>query len=86
MSTATPLRWGILGCARIVRRALISAIQASGRGNLHALASRDGSTARAWAAEFGVPRSFGSYEELLEDPDVVIQGDRVLHLRFRVRR
>ena len=23
---------------------------------------------------------------LIEDPDVVIQGDRVLHLRFRVRR
>jgi hypothetical protein len=23
---------------------------------------------------------------LLEDPDVVIRGDRVLHLRYRVRR
>lgn len=32
-------------------------------------------------------RFFGSLSEqhLLEDPDVVIQGDRVLHLRFRVR-
>ena len=25
-------------------------------------------------------------QHLLEDPDVVIQGDRVLHLRYRVRR
>ncbi|MFT4295153.1 MAG: dihydrofolate reductase family protein [Micropruina sp.] len=33
-------------------------------------------------------RYFGSVDaqRLLEDPDVVIQGDRVLHLRFRVRR
>jgi dihydrofolate reductase len=33
-------------------------------------------------------RDFGSVDaqHLLEDPDVVIQGDRVLHLRYRVRR
>jgi dihydrofolate reductase len=33
-------------------------------------------------------RYFGSVhaQHLLEDPDVVIQGNRVLHLRYRVRR
>jgi dihydrofolate reductase len=33
-------------------------------------------------------RYFGSIDEqhLLEDPHVIIQGDRVLHLRFKVRR
>ena len=33
-------------------------------------------------------RYFGSVDSqhLLDDPDVVVQGDRVLHLRFRVRR
>jgi dihydrofolate reductase len=33
-------------------------------------------------------RYFGSldHQYLLEDPDVVIRGDRVLHLRYRVRR
>jgi hypothetical protein len=33
-------------------------------------------------------RYFGSVDSqhLLEDPDVVILGDRVLHLRYRVRR
>ncbi len=33
-------------------------------------------------------RSFGSVDaqHLLDDPHVVIQGDRVLHLRYRVRR
>jgi hypothetical protein len=33
-------------------------------------------------------RFFGSVDarHLLEDPDVVIRGNRVLHLRYRVRR
>jgi len=33
-------------------------------------------------------RYFGSIgtQHLLDDPEVVVQGDRVLHLRFRVRR
>ena len=33
-------------------------------------------------------RYFGSVdaEHLLEDPDIALQGNRVLHLRFRVRR
>jgi xylose dehydrogenase (NAD/NADP) len=65
-----PLRWGILGCARITRRGLVPGIRASGAGVLHALASRDPATARARAAEFGIPRAHDSYEALLEDPDV----------------
>ena len=37
---------------------------------------------------FSQQRFFGSIEtqHLLDDPEVVVQGDRVLHLRFRVRR
>jgi xylose dehydrogenase (NAD/NADP) len=69
-STTTPLRWGIIGCARITRRGLIPGIQQSRSGTLQALASRDGALARAWAAEFGVPDSYGSYEELLADPAI----------------
>jgi RNA binding exosome subunit len=36
----------------------------------------------------GGKRYFGrlSKQVLLEDPDEVVQGDRVLHLRFRVRK
>jgi D-xylose 1-dehydrogenase (NADP+, D-xylono-1,5-lactone-forming) len=65
-----PLRWGILGCARITRRGLIPGIRESSSGTLHALASRDGATARAWASEFGVPHAFSSYEEILADPEI----------------
>jgi xylose dehydrogenase (NAD/NADP) len=64
------LRWGILGCARIARRRLMPGIRASATGTLHAVASRDPATARALAEEFGVPRACGSYQELLDDPEV----------------
>jgi predicted dehydrogenase len=70
MSDTPKIRWGILGCARITRRGLVPGIRASGTGVLHALASRDPATARAWAAEFGIPQAHHSYEALLEDPDI----------------
>ena len=70
MKTEKTLRWGILGCARITRRGLVPGIRASATGVLQALASRDPATARAWAAEFGVPRAHASYEAMLEDPEV----------------
>jgi predicted dehydrogenase len=70
MTAGTRLRWGILGCARITRRGLVPGIRGSGTGELHALASRDPATARAWAAEFGVPRVHASYRALLEDPEI----------------
>ena len=68
--TTRRLRWGILGCARISRRGLIPGIRASATGALTALASRDGATARSWVEEFGIPRAYGSYEELIADPEV----------------
>jgi predicted dehydrogenase len=65
----TKLRWGLLSTARI-NRALIPAIRASARGELMAVASRDGERAQEYAAQWGIPRAYGSYEELLADPDV----------------
>jgi D-xylose 1-dehydrogenase (NADP+, D-xylono-1,5-lactone-forming) len=64
------IRWGILGCARITRRGLIPGIRESTTGTLAALASRDGTTARAWAEEFGVPKAYGSYEEVIAAPEI----------------
>ena len=62
------LRWGILGCARITRRGLIPGLRASQTGELVAIASRSAATAGEWAKEFTIPRSHGSYEDLLTDP------------------
>ena len=66
----TKLNWGILGCARISRRGLIPGISASNTGSLVALASRNLATAQAWAAEFGIPKAYGSYEEVIDDPAI----------------
>jgi xylose dehydrogenase (NAD/NADP) len=64
------IRWGILGCARISRRGLIPGILGSAGSQLFGLASRDAEKARAWCAEFGIAKSYGSYEALLADRDV----------------
>ena len=64
------LNWGILGCARISRGGLIPGILASKSGHLAAIASRDRAKADAWAAEFGIPHAFGSYQELIASPEV----------------
>lgn len=64
------LRWGILGAARIARRGLIPGIRRSKTGVLSGLASRDPARARAWTDEFAIPRTHGSYQELLADSTI----------------
>ena len=68
--TASRLRWGIMGCARISRRGLIPGLRASQSGDLVAIASRTATTAREWATEFSIPQSHSSYEELLLNPNI----------------
>lgn len=68
--TPPPLRWGILGCARITRRGLIPGIAESSGSRLVAIGSRDLATAKAWSEEFQIPRAYGSYEEVIADPEV----------------
>ncbi len=67
--TQPTLRWGLLGTGRI-NRALIAPLRLSPRNRLTAVASRDAEKARTYAAEWEIPRWFGSYEALLADPDV----------------
>jgi predicted dehydrogenase len=64
------IRWGVLGAARIARVKVIPALQRSAECEVIALASRSLENARAVAATLGIPRAYGSYEELLADPDV----------------
>jgi predicted dehydrogenase len=49
---------------------LIPGIRASSSGTLLALASRDADRGAQWAREFGVPRSYASYEAALSDPEI----------------
>lgn len=68
--TETPIRWGFLGASRIGRSALGPAVASATGHVLHAVAARDADRAREFAGAFDAPRAYGSYEELLADPDV----------------
>jgi predicted dehydrogenase len=65
-----PVRFGVIGTARIALEKVIPAMQASSHCRIAAIASRDRARAEAAAARLGIPRSFGSYEALLEDPEI----------------
>jgi predicted dehydrogenase len=81
------MRWGILGAARINRN-IIPALRAAEGHTLEAIASRDAAKASAYAAEWSIPRAFGSYEALIEDPDidaVYIPLPNHLHAPWTVR-
>jgi predicted dehydrogenase len=64
------LRVGILSSAKIGMKHVIPALQNSQRCEVVAIASRDADRARRTADALGVPRAHGSYEELLDDPEV----------------
>jgi predicted dehydrogenase len=65
-----PLRWGILSTANIARAAVIPAIQAATNGAVVAVASRDAERAAAFASKLDIPRAYGSYAALLDDPQI----------------
>jgi len=62
--------WGILSTANIGIKRVIPAILSGRRGVIAAIASRDAARAREVAARFGIPRSYGSYQALLDDPQI----------------
>ncbi len=64
------IRWGVLGAARVARRRVIPAIQASTNGRVQAIASRDPARAQALAAELDIPVAHGDYAALLADPAI----------------
>jgi len=75
MTTNAPVnpkavRWGVLGAADIAVKKVIPAMRGSDRSSVVAIASRDKQKAEAAAKSLGIPRAYGSYEELVADPDV----------------
>jgi predicted dehydrogenase len=65
----SPLRLGILSTARIAER-IVRGATAAETVELVAVGSRDRDRAEAYAAEHGIPRAHGSYEDLLADDEV----------------
>jgi predicted dehydrogenase len=64
------VRWGVLGVAGIATRKVIPAMQQGEYSTVTAIASRDPDKARHAAAALGIAKAYGSYDELLDDPDI----------------
>ena len=64
------VKWGVLGVAKIAVEKVIPAMQQGEASQIAAIASRDLGKARAAAEKLGIARAFGSYEELLADPEI----------------
>ncbi len=64
------VKWGVLGVASIAVRKVIPAMQAGEWSEVVAIASRDRKKAEDAARKLGIPKAYGSYEELLGDPEV----------------
>lgn len=64
------INWGVLSTAKIGREKVIPAMQQCRYGRVAAIASRNPVRATSVAGALGIDRAFGSYEELLSDPDI----------------
>uniref|UniRef100_UPI003100AB53 Gfo/Idh/MocA family protein n=1 Tax=Neorhizobium sp. EC2-8 TaxID=3129230 RepID=UPI003100AB53 len=64
------LRFGVLSTAGIAKNHVIPAMQSGALTEVNAIASRDVARAKFAATEFGIPKFYGSYDELLADPEI----------------
>jgi D-xylose 1-dehydrogenase (NADP+, D-xylono-1,5-lactone-forming) len=84
---ASPVKWGIVSTADINRK-VIPGAYASDKVDLVAVASRDQTRADAYAQEWEIPRAYGSYEDLLTDPEieaVYISLPNTLHVEWSIK-
>lgn len=64
------VRWGILSTARIGINSVIPALLQGKHSEIAAIASRDSEKARQAAEQFNIPKYYGSYQELVDDPEI----------------
>ena len=84
----SPLRWGVLGAARIAINRVIPGMRGSVLARVDAIAARDLARAQAAAAALGIARAYGSYETLLADPEidvVYVALPNHLHAEWAIR-
>ncbi|UGB32077.1 Gfo/Idh/MocA family protein [Metabacillus sp. B2-18] len=82
------IRWGIIGSANIAKGSVIPGIQQSETGEVVAIASRGLEKAKETAEQLNIPKAYGSYEELLQDPEieaVYIPLPNHLHKEWTIR-
>lgn len=84
---SSPLRWGLISTAHI-NRALIKPLRASERNELLAVASRSLEKAQEYAAEWDIPQAYGSYQAMLDDPEIDVVYNSLpnsLHTEWTVK-
>jgi predicted dehydrogenase len=64
------IRWGVLSTANIGLKKVIPGMQQGEFCSIVAIASRDLARSQEAAAAHGIPTAYGSYEELLADPNI----------------
>lgn len=82
------VRWGVLGTANIAVKKVVPAMQAGEFSAVTAIASRNLEKAKLTADELKIPKSYGSYEELLDDPEieaVYIPLPNHLHVEWSIK-
>jgi len=62
--------WGVISTAKIGVKKVLPGMQNSERLEIRAIASRSAKAASEAAAALGIPKAYGSYEELLADPEI----------------
>jgi predicted dehydrogenase len=81
------VRWGLLAAGTIAAE-FAAGVDESKHGVLEAVAARSGSRAAEFASRFEIPKCYGSYEDLLADPDVdavYISTPHPLHGEWSIR-
>ncbi len=81
------VKWGIISTADINRK-VIPGAHASPKVDLVGVASRDDARAAEYAKQWEIPRSYGSYEALLADPEieaVYISLPNTMHCEWSIK-
>ncbi len=65
-----PVKWGIISTAKIGLERVIGPMQTTDACDIVAISSRNIDAARKAAASLGIPKAYGSYEEMLADPEI----------------
>ncbi|EEP78393.1 conserved hypothetical protein [Uncinocarpus reesii 1704] len=69
-TSSMALNLGVLSSAQINAAGVIHPAETHPDVNLYAIASRDASKAKSYAEKYGFKKHYGSYQELLNDPDI----------------
>ncbi len=82
------IRWGVLGAANIALKKVIPGMRGCARSEVTGIASRERARAERAASALGIPRAYGSYADLLADPEIdaiYIPLPNHLHVPWSVR-